>query len=91
MILTSTVDVIFALRQLQKKYRERQSNLLAVFIDLEKAYDPLPKEELYCCMREKLVPEKCIRVVRDMYAQSETVVRCAAGTTDTFPVKVGLH
>ena len=26
-----------------------------------------------------------------MYAQSKTVVRCAAGTTEAFPVKVGLH
>ena len=42
-------------------------------------------------MREKLVPEKYVRVVRDMYTQSEMFVRCAAGTTEAFPVKAGLH
>ena len=26
-----------------------------------------------------------------MYEKSETVVRCAAGTTESFKVKVGLH
>ena len=80
-----------ALRQLQEKYRERRSNLHPVFIDLEKAYNLVPREELYWCMREKLVPEKYIRMVKDTYAQSETVVQCAAGTTEAFPVKKELH
>ena len=26
-----------------------------------------------------------------MYEESETVVRCAVGTTESFKVKVGLH
>ena len=32
-----------------------------------------------------------MRRVQDMYEGSETVVRCAVGTTESFKVKVGLH
>ena len=35
----STTDAIFALRQLQERYREGQQDLHCVFSDLEKAYD----------------------------------------------------
>ena len=81
----------FALRQLQERYREGQQDLHCVFIDLEKAYDRVLREELYWCMRDKRVPEKYIRLVKDMYHQCETVVRCAAGTSEPFAVEVGLH
>ncbi len=37
------------------------------------------------------MPEKYIRLVKDLYHQCETVVRCAAGTSDPFAVEVGLH
>ena len=58
---------------------------------MEKAYDRVPREELYWCMRDKRVPEKYIRLVKDMYHQCETVVRCAAGTSEPFAMEVGLH
>ena len=86
----STTDAIFALRQLQERYREVQQDLHCVFIDLDKAYDRVPSEELYWCMRDKGVPEKCTRLAKDMYHQCETVVRCAAGTSELFAVEVGL-
>ncbi|KAK3526904.1 hypothetical protein QTP86_004697 [Hemibagrus guttatus] len=45
--------------------------------DLEKAYDRVPREELWYCMRKSRVAEKYVRVVQDMYERSRTVVRCA--------------
>ncbi|KAK3528583.1 hypothetical protein QTP70_003755 [Hemibagrus guttatus] len=87
----STTDAIFALRILMEKYRDGQRELHCVFVDLEKAYDRVPKEELWYCMRKSGVAEKYVRVVQDMYERSRTVVRCAVGQTEEFNVEVGLH
>ena len=37
------------------------------------------------------MPDKFIRLVKDMYTQFETVVMFAAGTSEPFAVEVGLH
>ncbi|KAK3570621.1 hypothetical protein QTP86_023816, partial [Hemibagrus guttatus] len=87
----STTDAIFALRILMKKYKDGQRELHCVFVDLEKAYDRVPREELWYCMRKSGVAEKYVRVVQDMYERSRTVVRCAVGQTEEFKVEVGLH
>ncbi|KAK3570432.1 hypothetical protein QTP86_019316 [Hemibagrus guttatus] len=62
-----------------------------VLTNLEKAYDRVPREELWYCMRKSGVAEKYVRVVQDMYERSRTVVRCAVGQTEEFKVEVGLH
>ena len=62
-----------------------------VFIDLEKAYDRVPRQEVWRCMREKGVPEKYIMIVQDMYEGARTRVKSSVGLTDMIPVGVGLH
>ncbi|KAK3511968.1 hypothetical protein QTP70_027665, partial [Hemibagrus guttatus] len=75
----------------EQKYRDGQRELHCLFVDLEKAYDRVPREELWYCMRKSGVAEKYVRVVQDMYERSRTVVRCAVGQTEEFKVEVGLH
>ena len=87
----STIDAIFALRMLQEKYGEGQKELHCSFIDLEKAFDRVPRDEVWYCLRAKKVPEKYVRCIQDMYKNSKTKVRCAVGTTESFEVKVGVH
>jgi hypothetical protein len=62
-----------------EKFRESQKEQHYVFIDLEKAYDQVPREELWHCMRMSGVPEAYVQVVRDMYQGSITAVKSAAG------------
>ena len=85
----STTDALFAVRVLMEKYREGQKELHCVFVDLEKAYDKVPREEY--CMRKSGLAEKYVRIVQYMYDDSTTAVRCAVGVTEGFEVKVGLH
>ena len=87
----SATDAIFALRMLAEKYREGQRQLHCVFIDLEKVYDRVPREELWHCMREVLIPEVYVRAVEDMYNNCKTKVRSVVGTKESFRVDVGLH
>ena len=52
----STTDAILALRHVSdscNKDTEKDSKTYCVFIDLEKAYYTVPREELYWCMRDK--------------------------------------
>ena len=55
------------------------------------AYDRVPREEIWRCMRERNVPEKCVKLIQDMYRGCKTKVRSAAGESDSFNVDVGLH
>ncbi|KAK3546878.1 hypothetical protein QTP86_003798 [Hemibagrus guttatus] len=74
-----------------EKYRDGQRELHCVFVDLEKAYDRVPREELWYCLRKSGVAEKYVKVVQDMYERSRTVVSCAVGQKEEFKVEVGLH
>ncbi|XP_063615413.1 uncharacterized protein LOC134788453 [Penaeus indicus] len=87
----STSDAIFALRQLMETYRDGQEDLHCIFIDLEKAYDRVPQQEIWNCLRLKGVGEKHIRLIQDMYEGCQIQVRCAAGETEVFEVAGGLH
>ena len=87
----STMDAVFSLRVIMEKYREGQKGLHTVFIDLEKAYDQVPQQEVWRCMREKGVPEKYVKIIQDMYNRVQTHARCSVAEMEKFPVKVGLH
>ena len=55
--------------QLQEKFREGQKELHSVFIDLEKAYDRVLREEFYWFTRSKAIPQKYIRLVNTTRAK----------------------
>ncbi|XP_047502440.1 uncharacterized protein LOC125047936 [Penaeus chinensis] len=67
----STTDAIFAQRQLMEKYREGQKGLHSVFINLEKAYDRVPRTEVWNCLRLKEVQENTSKLkydsIRDLH------------------------
>ena len=87
----STTDAIFCLRMLLEKCTEGQKAVHCAFIDLEKAYDRVPREELWECLRLAETSECYVTIIKDMYDGATTTVRSAAGLTEEFKVGVGLH
>ncbi|KAG8236783.1 hypothetical protein J437_LFUL018214 [Ladona fulva] len=74
---------IDASRQLMEKYSEVQSELNMIFIDLKKAYDRVPRQDIWRSMREKGVAEKYVRMLKEMYEGE--VVQSSVGRTKGFP------
>ncbi len=62
-----------------------------VFIDLEKAYDRVPRQEVLMCLMEHYVPEKYVRLVIDTYEDARTEVKTNIGLPGKITVRVGLH
>ena len=62
-----TTDVIFIIRQLQEKYLAVKKPLYLAFIDLEKAFDCVPRKVIWWAMRKPEVDEWAIRVIEGMH------------------------
>ena len=87
----STTEPMFCLRMLQEKMREYQQDLHMVFVDLEKAYDTVPRDLIWYCLRKRGVPEVYVELIRDMYRDCTTSVNTSTGTTEAVRIEVGLH
>ena len=87
----STMDPVFALKIIQEKYKEKQKDLHMIFVDLEKAYDRVPRDLIWWAMRKRAIPEGYVKVIQDMYGGIKTRVKTRCGRTEYFEVKVGLH
>ena len=78
-------DALFALTVLSTDEVTR-SYIVCVFVDLDKAYGKVPKEEVWYCMRRSGLTEKYVTIVQGRYDDSTTAVRCELGVTEGFEV-----
>ena len=86
-----TTDAIFVVRQLQEKYLAANKRLYMAFIDLEKAFDRVPRKVIWWALRKLGVEEWIVRLVQGMYANARSHVRVGEGYSEEFEVKVGVH
>ena len=84
-------DAIFIVRQLQEKYLVKSKDLWMVFIDLEKAFDRVPREVVWWALRYLGVDEGIVSVIKAMYEDALTKVRLNWRKSRAFNVEVGVH
>ena len=58
-----TAEGMYVLRQMVEKILELQSSMALRFIDLEKAFDTVPREMVMATLRSMGVPEAEVRMV----------------------------
>src|SRR5258706_155782 len=86
-----TTDAIFTVRQVQEKFIAKKRDLWMAFVDLEKAFDRVPREVLWWALRQPGVEEWIVKVIQAMYEGVTTSVRLRGGETEEFAVRVGVH
>ena len=87
----STTDAIFMVRQVQEKHMEKKKELFHVFVDLEKAFDRVPRETIRWALRRQKVPERLINMVMALYENTGSRVKTRAGTSEKFGIRMGVH
>ena len=68
-----------------------EGELFVASLDLEKAYDRVPRELVYWCIRKRGILGKLVRIVTASYENLITRVRIPFDDTQKFEIKVGLH
>ena len=61
-----TTDAIFVVRQLQEKYLAANKRLYMAFVDLEKAFDRVPRKVTWWALRKLSVEEWIMGLVQGM-------------------------
>ena len=86
-----TTDAIFVVRQLQEKYLAVNRNLYMAFVDLEKAFDRVPRQVIWWAMRKLGIQEWVVELVQGMYRNARSRVCVGSGYSREFNVEVGVH
>ena len=86
-----TTDALFILRRMQEEFGGREKKLYMCFVDLEKAFDRVPRKVMEWALRKKSLPEVLVKAVISLYQGSRTKVRVGSGLSEEFEVRVGVH
>ena len=86
-----TTDAIFILRQMQEKYLAKNKHIYFAFVDLEKAFDRVPRKVIWWALRTAGVDEWIVRIVQSMYDGSRSRIRVDDSYSDNIVVSVGVH
>ncbi|KAK0139279.1 LINE-1 reverse transcriptase [Merluccius polli] len=85
------VDQLYTLCRILEGAWEFAQPVHMCFVDLEKAFDRVPRGVLWGVLREYGVSDPLIRAVRSLYDRCQSLVRITGNKSDLFPVRVGLR
>ena len=86
----NTVDMVFAVRLVQEKCLQQNSNLYAVFIDWTKAFDTVNREALRTILRKLGCPWKFTKVIHFFHDDMVAEVLLDGEPTENFAISNGV-
>ncbi|XP_076054494.1 uncharacterized protein LOC143033186 [Oratosquilla oratoria] len=83
-----TSDLIFALKMILKKPWEFDKDKYVKFLDLEKAFDRVPRDKLWSVLQsaEYQIPPKLRRAIKSLYTSNNTAVKPISETIQWFDI-----
>ena len=89
----STLDPIFIVKMILEKSWEWGLDKYALFVDLEKVFDRINRNNLWSVLRDDHynIPRKLVRVIRSMYAQCCSKVKTQGIESDHFHIGSGVR
>ena len=72
MLHRGTTDAVFMLRCMQEENHAKGKKLYICFVDLEKAFDRVPRKVLEWVMRNKVMPKVLVRTVMSLCEGART-------------------
>ena len=85
-----TVDMIFAVRQLQEKCLEQRQDLHLLFIDLTKAFDTVSRPGLWAILSKLGCPPKFVQITRSLHEGMMARVIETGDISEPFQVTNGV-
>ena len=85
-----TVDMVFAIRQLQEKCVEQHQDLHLLFIDLTKAFDTVNRAALWAILSKLGCPPQFVQIIRSFHDGMFCRVIENGDASDPFPVSNGV-
>ena len=82
---------MFILQQVHVKYLGKHKDLYFAFVDLEKAFDCVPRKVLWWALKKVGLDEWLIRTIQAMYTNAKSSVRINSQFSSWFNVSVGVH
>ena len=86
-----TMNAIFIVRRMQEEYQKKDKKLYMCLVDMEKAFDRVPRKVMEWAMRKKDYVEVMVRAVMSLYDSAKTRVRVGSAYSEELEVKVGVH
>jgi hypothetical protein len=88
-----TTDLIFTLKMILEKNWEWANDKFIAFIDMEKAFDRINRNNLWKVMREDHygIDPKLIRVVKSIHRFTRNKVKCGEVESEWFEVRTGVR
>ena len=84
-------DQVFSLRCMVEKSLAKNQRLFCAFVDLEKAYDKVRRDELWSALSVHGVSSSLIRALKSLYENSSACVRVNGAYTEWFNIEKGVR